>query len=132
MPLLSTLDDRTVRRLLKVIIRTLHLVGIAGTFGNAMMGVSTSAYITLAIYSGIALAIMDAKSGMIWFVQLRAVAVYIKLLLLLILHLFPAYSIECLIAIIVISGFLSHAPSWIRYYSIQHGCVVHSKNDLQG
>lgn len=132
MSFFSSLPDRTAKRLLKVIIRTLHLVGVAGTFGNAMMGVSTSAYITLAIYSGIVLVAMDASSSLIWFVQLRAVAVYIKLLLLFVLHLYPDYSIGCLIAVIVISGFMSHAPSWIRYYSIQHGCVVHSRNDLQG
>ena len=131
MSLLNTLLDRTARRLLKVMIRALHLVGIAGTFGNAMMGVSASPYITLAIYSGIALTVMDA-TGLIWFVQLRAVAIYIKLLLLFVLHLYPEHAIACLISIIVLSGFMSHAPSWIRYYSIQHGCVVHSRNDLQG
>ena len=132
MSLLSTLPDNTVRRLFKVMVRTLHLVGIAGTFGNAMMGVSTSIYITLAIYSGVVLVVMDAYSRWIWFVQLRAVAVYLKLLLLLFMHLYPQFTIPALIVIIVLSGFMSHAPSWIRYYSLQHGRMVHSRNDLMG
>lgn len=132
MSLLSNLPDNTVRRLFKVILRTLHLVGIAGTFGDAMMGVSASPYITLAIYSGIVLVVMEAYSGLIWFVQIRAVAVYLKLLLLLFMHLYPQFSIPSLIVIIVLSGFVSHAPSWIRYYSVQHGRMVHSKNDLMG
>ena len=132
MSLLSTLPDNTVRRLFKVMLRTLHLVGIAGTFGNAMMGVSASIYITIAIYSGIVLVVMDAYSGLIWFVQLRAVAIYLKLLLLLFMHLCPQFSLPSLIVIIIISGFMSHAPSWIRYYSLQHGRMVHSRNDLMG
>lgn len=132
MSLLSTLPENTVRRLTKVIVRTLHLVGVAGTFGNAMMGVSTSVYISLAIYSGILLVAMDAYSGLLWFVQLRAVAVYIKLLLLLLMHLYPSITIPCLITIIIISGFMSHAPSWIRYYSVVHRQMVHSKNNLMG
>jgi len=132
MSLLSALPDRTVGRLFKVMLRTVHLVGIAGTFGNAMLGMSESIYITLAIYSGIFLFAMEVYSGWIWFVQLRAFAIYLKLFVLLLMHGYPQFAIPCLIVIIVISGFMSHAPGWIRYYSVRHGQVVHSKNDLTG
>ena len=132
MSFLSELPDNTARRLLKVIVRTIHLVGIAGVFGNAMAGTSVSVYITLAIVSGIVLVAMEAYSGWIWFVQLRGVSLYLKLLLLLFIHLYPETAISCLIAVIVISGFMSHAPNWIRYFSLQHGKVVHSKEDLLG
>lgn len=132
MSFFSTLPENTIRRLTKVVIRTTHLIGIAGMFGNAMMGESGSIYITLAIVSGIVLALMEAYSGWIWFVQLRGVALYIKLLLLLLIHLYPESAISCLIAIIVISGFFSHAPSWIRYFSIMHWQVVHSQDDILG
>jgi hypothetical protein len=130
MSILSTLPDNTVRRFFKVLIRTVHLVGSAGTFGNAMMGVSASIYITLAIYSGILLVVMDAYARSIWFIQLRAFAIYLKLVLLLFMHLYPQFTIQALIMIIVISGFMSHAPSWIRYYSVMHGRMVHSRSDL--
>lgn len=132
MSFLNSLPDNTVRRLTKVIVRTLHLVGTAGLFGNAMMGTSESLYITLAIASGVVLALMEAYSGMIWFVQLRGITLYLKLLLLILMHIYPAASIPCLIAIIAISGFMSHAPSWIRYFSVLHWQVVHSKEDLLG
>lgn len=132
MNFLNSLPDNTGRRLSKVIVRSIHLVGMAGLFGNAMMGTSESIYITLAIVSGVVLALMEAYSGLIWFVQLRGVALYIKLLLLLLMHIYPAAAIPCLIAIIAISGFMSHAPSWIRYFSVQHWQVVHSKDDLLG
>lgn len=132
MSFLSTLPENTVRRLTKVIVRTIHLIGVAGMFGHAMMGESGSTYITLAIVSGIALALMEAYSGWIWFVQLRGVSLYIKLLLLIFMHIYPDSAIPCLITIIAISGFFSHAPSWIRYFSVKHWQVVHSQEDLLG
>ena len=132
MSFLNSLPDNTGRRLSKVIVRSIHLVGMAGLFGNAMMGTSESIYITLAIISGVVLAIMEAYPGLIWFVQLRGVALYIKLLLLLLMHIYPGAAIPCLIAVIAISGFMSHAPSWIRYFSVLHWQVVHSKEDLLG
>ena len=128
----SSLPDNTVRRLSKVIVRTVHLVGIAGMFGNAMMGTSESIYITLAIVTGVVLTVMEASSGWVWFVQLRGVFLYLKLLLLLLIHFEPASAIPCLIAVIALSGFISHAPSWIRYFSLRHWQVIHSKEDLLG
>ena len=131
-PLLTLLPEKTGRRLAKVCVRTIHLVGTAGVFGGAMMHSAEPLYLNLAIISGIVLVVMEASSGWIWFVQLRAVAVYIKLLLLMFIHLYPGTSIPGLIAVIAISGFMSHAPRWIRYFSLLHGAVIHSDNDLLG
>ena len=122
----------TLKRLFKVIVRSIHLVGMAGVFGNALMQTSGPVYLSIAVASGIVLVMMEASSGLIWFVQLRGVSLYLKLLLLLLMHLKPEITIPCLIAVIVISGFMSHAPSWIRYFSLQHGRVVLSDNDLLG
>jgi hypothetical protein len=124
--------ENTLKRLFKVIVRSIHLVGMAGVFGNALMQTSGPVYLSIAVASGIVLVMMEASSGLIWFVQLRGVALYFKLLLLLLMHLKPEITIPCLIAVIVISGFMSHAPSWIRYFSLQHGRVVLSDNDLLG
>lgn len=126
------IPENTLKRLFKVVVRTIHLVGMAGVFGNAMMQVSGSVYLSLAIASGIVLVMMEASSGLIWFVQLRGVSLYLKLLLLLLMHLKPEITIPCLIAVIIISGLMSHAPSWIRYFSLLHGRVVLSKNDSLG
>ena len=124
--------EKTLKRLFKVIVRSIHLVGMAGVFGNALMQTSGPVYLSLTIASGIVLVMMEAYSGLIWFVQLRGVSLYLKLLLLLLMHLKPEITIPCLIAVIVISGFMSHAPRWVRYFSVQHGRVVLSDNDLLG
>ena len=132
MAILHSLPDNTVRRLSKVIVRTIHLVGVAGLFGNAMLGSYESIYVTLTVVSGVVLTLMEAWSGPIWFVQLRGIALYLKLLLLLPLHLYPNTAVPCLIAVIAISGFMSHAPSWIRYFSVRHWQVVLSQDDILG
>ena len=132
MSLLDRLPENSVKRLSKVLVRSLHLVGVAGVFGDAMMQTFHTFYLDLAIASGIVLVLMEAWSGRIWFVQLRGVAVYAKLLLLVLMHIYPQAAIPWLIAMILISGFFSHAPGWIRYYSVQHRQVVYSKDDLRG
>jgi len=132
MSFLNSLPDNTPRRLTKVIVRTIHLVAIAGFFGNAMTGSYETIYITMTIVSGAVLTLMEASSGWVWFVQLRGVSLYLKLLLLLFIHVYPNATIPGLIAVIALSGFISHAPSWIRYFSLQHWQVVHSKEDLLG
>ena len=132
MSFLKSLPDNTPRRLTKVIVRTIHLVAIAGFFGNAMTGSYETIYITMTIVSGAVLTLMEASSGWVWFVQLRGVSLYLKLLLLLLIHMYPNATIPGLIAAIALSGFISHAPSWIRYFSLQHWQVVHSKEDLSG
>ena len=132
MSFLNSLPENTPRRLTKVIVRTIHLVAIAGFFGNAMTGSYETIYIAMTIASGAVLTLMEASSDWIWFVQLRGVSLYLKLLLLLLLHMYPNATIPGLIAVIALSGFISHAPSWIRYFSLQHWQVVHSKEDLLG
>lgn len=132
MTFFNSLPENSVRRLAKVIVRTIHLVGIAGLFGNAMTGNYEPAYLVLTIFSGVLLTVMEAWSGPIWFVQLRGVALNLKLLLLLPAHFYPNTAVPWLIAVIAISGFMSHAPSWIRYFSVRHWQVVHSRDDMMG
>lgn len=132
MSLWDTLRQYNARRVLKVIVRAIHLVGIAGVFGAAMAQTSEPVYFTVSIISGIILMIMEASSGWLWFVQLRGIALYIKLLILHLVHLYPDASIPGLIAVIAISGFMSHAPSYIRYFSVLHGKVVHSNEEMLG
>lgn len=129
---MNSSPDNTIKRLTKVIIRIIHLIGSAGLFGNAMIGNFESIYLSLTIVSGVVLVLMDISSGLIWFVQLRAVSLYLKLSLLLLVHLYPNTAVPCLIAVIAISGFFSHAPRWIRYFSVLHWQVVQSKEDLLG
>ena len=132
MSLLNDLPDNSVRRLTKVVVRTIHLIGMAGMFGAAMFGAAEPTYFYLTMISGVVLVGMEAYSGWIWFVQLRGFAVYLKLLLLLALHFALQHTIVILIVVIALSGFMSHAPGWIRYYSLLHRKVVYSPQDLLG
>ena len=132
MSLLNNLPDNSVRRLTKVVVRTIHLIGMAGMFGAAMFGAEEPTYFYLTMISGVVLVGMEAYSGWIWFVQLRGFAVYLKLLLLVLLHFALQHAIVILILVIAISGFMSHAPGWIRYYSLLHRKVVYSHQDLLG
>lgn len=132
MPFLNPLPENTPRRLIKVSVRTIHLVAIAGFFGNAMTGSYETVYTTMTLVSGAVLTLMEASSGWVWFVQLRGVFLFIKLLILLLIHIYPNATVAGLIAVIALSGFISHAPSWIRYFSMRHWQVVHSKEDLLG
>ncbi|MEN8687306.1 MAG: hypothetical protein AB1Z50_07080 [Desulfuromonadales bacterium] len=132
MSLLQQLPENSLRRLTRVVVRTLHLIGMAGLFGNAVIGSYESIYLVLTVISGVVLVVMDIWSCPIWFVQLRGLAQYLKLLLLLPIHFYPDIAVPCLIAVIAISGFMSHAPSWIRYFSVRHWQVVLSKDDILG
>lgn len=132
MSLWDTLRKYSARRLLKVIVRSIHLIGIAGVFGAAMAHTTEPVYFTLSLISGIVLLIMEAYSGWLWFIQIRGITLYIKLLILHLIHLYPESSIPCLITVIAISGFISHAPGYIRYFSILHGKVVHSNEEMLG
>jgi ABC-type multidrug transport system permease subunit len=128
----SKLPEKTLRRLFKVLVRSFHLVGIAGVFSIAIAQTAMTSYVILTAISGIILVIMEIFSGWIWFVQLRGVALYLKLMLLGLIHLHPQYASSYLIASILISGFFSHAPSWIRYFSLLHGRVVRSREEMLG
>lgn len=132
MSFLNDLPDNSVRRLTKVLVRTSHLIGMAGMFGAAMYGASEPTYFYLTMISGVVLVGMEAWSGRIWFVQLRGLAVYLKLLLLALLHVALQHAIFILIVVIALSGFMSHAPGWIRYYSLLHRKVVYSQKDMLG
>jgi hypothetical protein len=111
------------KRWLKILLRTTHLIGIAGL---AAMFLSDSGidnwltYLHLTIISGVAMMLLDIWANGIWLLQLRGQAIMLKLLLFAAL-LFSGESSELLLlSIIVISGLIAHAPGSVRYYSIFH------------
>jgi len=77
-------------------------------------------YFYLTIASGIGLVMISTWSNAIWLIQLRGQAILLKIMLLLLIPLFPALTWWLFVAVIVISGLISHAPGDVRYYSIFH------------
>ena len=130
--LTSLIPDFKGKRWLKVFLRTSHLLGFAGVFASVLTGNSYDYYWMIAITSGLGLLLLDSLSNLVWFVQIRALAIYVKLILLICLFIFPDYALHCLILMIIISGVVSHASSNIRYYSIYHGRKITSLNDTKG
>ncbi len=128
----SIIPNFTGKRWLKISLRTLHLIGFAGVFASVLTSSEQNIYWGITIVSGLGLLSLEALSNLVWFVQIRALAIYIKLILLAAVFFFADYAWHCLIAIIIISGMISHAPSSVRYYSFIHGRKITSLNDTKG
>jgi len=86
----------------------------------------------LAMVSGGLMMLIDIISNPVWIVQVRGLAIFLKLILLVFLGNWPSLDGLLLAVIIIISGIISHAPSNLRYYSIYHRRVTSSSNDSKG
>lgn len=110
-------------RWLNIALRTLHLIGIAGLGGAYLYPAETAAwapYLWLTLLSGFSLMGVSLYCNGIWLLQLRGLAILLKLLLLLLLVAMPQLSLPFIIVIIVLSGVVAHAPGNLRYYSPWH------------
>lgn len=108
---------------MNISLRTLHLIGLAGIGAGYLYpvtGVVPGGYMYLTIASGTAMALISVWSNAIWLMQLRGQAVLVKLLLLAAILIWPTQGVWLLLVIIIISGYISHAPGDVRYYSIYH------------
>ena len=124
-----------IKRWVKISLRTLHLLSIAGVGGGILFGLEKElwdSYWWLAIVSGGLMMLMDMVANPVWILQLRGVAIMMKLLLLLLLLDYPQWGSFILVLIIVMSGVISHAPGKLRYYSLYHRRVIASENDGKG
>ena len=111
------------QRWLNVLFRTLHLVGLGGLgagFLYPAVDESWRLYLYLTLISGVGLSLISIYSNGIWLIQLRGQMVFLKLLLLALIAPFPEHKTALFILIILISGWIAHAPARVRYYSPYH------------
>ncbi|MEH6648523.1 MAG: hypothetical protein V7707_00700 [Motiliproteus sp.] len=113
------------KRWCKITLRTLHLFGIAG-IGGAYLYHAPAAdwqpFLKLTLATGIAMVLVELWSHCIWILQVRGLAIMFKLVLLAMATLLPTAANPWLLFIIImISGFISHAPSAVRYFSPFYG-----------
>lgn len=113
------------KRWCKIGLRTLHLFGIAG-IGGAYLYQAPAAdwqpFLWLTLISGVSMVLIELWSHCIWLLQVRGLAITLKLALLGLATLLPSAAEPWLLfAIITISGIISHAPSRQRYYSPFYG-----------
>jgi hypothetical protein len=124
-----------IKRWSKISLRTLHLLALAGVGGGVLFGLERDLWVNywwLAMASGVLMMLMDMLSNTVWLVQVRGVVLYVKLILLACLGIYPEWDTLILAVIIIISAVISHAPRTLRYYSIYHRRVVTSDNDSKG
>jgi len=111
------------KRWLKIVLRTIHLIGVAGVGGGVLLNVDIASwmiYLQLTLISGFTYLALELWTNGIFIIQLRGFSIILKLLLLYGLYLYPDSS-KIILAIIIISSVISHAPGNVRYFSIFHG-----------
>jgi hypothetical protein len=106
------------------------IAGFAGFFLFALPIEIWRPFALLAVTSGLALISVEIFSDGIWLLQLRGLAVILKLLILAMSFAFPNLALFGFFIIVALSGFFSHAPAKIRYYSPFIGKVVKSSSEL--
>jgi hypothetical protein len=117
------------QRWVNITLRTLHLIGIAGLGGGFFYpaeGDLWRTFFDLTLWSGLGLMVIAVWNNGAWLVQLRGQAILLKLLLLGLMPLFPALRLPLFLAVLVISGVISHAPANVRYFSLFHGRRIDS------
>ncbi len=113
--------DFVGKRWVKVGLRTLHLMGLAGIGGAWFYTVEPSQWLPflwLTMVSGLLMLLVEVWSHGIWLLQVRGLAIFVKIILLSFSALLP-HSLEpaLIMLVIMISGVISHAPGRVRYYS---------------
>lgn len=118
-----------VKRWIKISLRTLHILSVAGVGGGILFGLDQSLWVSywwLALVSGVLMIAIDVIPNPVWVVQVRGLVILLKLVLLAFLGSEPSLDSAILIIIIVMSAVISHAPGKLRYYSIYHKKVISS------
>ena len=124
-----------IKRWIKISLRTLHLISVAGVGGGILFGLEQSLWVGywwLALVSGALIIAIDVIPNPVWVVQVRGLVILLKLILLAFLGSEPSIDRLLLIIIIVMSAVISHAPGNLRYYSIYHRKVISSVYDSRG
>jgi len=109
-------------------LRSAHLVGVGGIGGAFLYDGPREIwmpFMILTIVSGILLVALDLWSTRYWLVEIRGVAIILKVLLLGLIRVIDQLHAEVFILVIVISAVSAHAPAAVRYYSVWHGRRTH-------
>ncbi|WP_456417808.1 hypothetical protein [Thiolapillus sp.] len=117
------------QRWINISLRTLHLIGLSGTgYGFLSDGnqFNWKAFLLLTIASGTAMMLISIWNNGIWLLQLRGQIILLKLVLLGLVFVQPQFHAALFISVLVLSGFISHAPGNTRYYSVFHGRRIDS------
>ncbi len=100
-----------------ILLRSLHLVGIAGIAGGFLHGlpeVLWEGFWQLCLFSGVGLMLIYTAASAEWLLQLRGMTVLLKLILIVLATHWAELRVELFITVIVLSGLIAHAPGTVR------------------
>jgi hypothetical protein len=105
---------------MNIVLRGLHLVGIAGLAGGFLFDLPApqwTAYGYLAIASGVLLTALYVWTDASWLVKLKGQAILLKLVLLALAVVHPAWRAEAFVLVVLLSAFFAHAPDRVRSHA---------------
>jgi hypothetical protein len=111
------------QRWVRISLRTLHLIGVAGVGGGFLYGADASMwtpYLWLTVVTGAVMMGIELWTTGLWLIQVRGLSVVVKLGLIAWLLRTENLELPLVITVIVISGVISHAPGSVRYFSVFH------------
>jgi hypothetical protein len=111
-------------RLLDILLRAAHVLGISVLFGGAVFKIPIARLLPwryLAAATGVALVASELLHGRRWPHEARGVMVYIHVGLFGLAFIRPGWMIPCLVAALVIGMLGSHMPKKLRYWSFLRG-----------
>ena len=114
-------------RWVRISLRTLHLICMGLWVGGIAAGQipeSLSFALWGTVISGLLFVVLELFHSPVILVQVKGLAVFVKMMLLLAAVEIPEHALAVSIVAIVIGGISSHMPGRYRYYSIFHGKVV--------
>ena len=108
-------------RWVNIALRCLHLVGVAGIGGGFLFDLEPTRWLAfwhLTLASGVLLSLLYLWGTALWLLQLKGLAIVLKVALLALAWHWPAWRGELFILVIFVSGLMAHAPGRIRGFRV--------------
>jgi hypothetical protein len=118
-------------RALRTGLRTGHLLAFGALYGGQVFGVAPERLVpalAATVGTGLVLLLLDAVREPAAFVQLRGLAAFAKLSIVIAVSLSWSLATPLLTLAAVLGAVSSHMPGRYRYYSVFHGRVVGSQH----
>ena len=118
-------------RLVRTTLRTLHLIAFGAFYGGHVFDVDAERLepaLVAVIASGTAFFLFEVWRAPAFLTQIRGLAVYIKIALLVSISWFWEERVAILTVSAAIGAAISHAPSNWRYYDILEGRVIETNS----
>jgi hypothetical protein len=114
-------------RWVRISVRSAHLIAMGLLVGQVSLGIAPNTLpgaLWGTVITGLVFVGIELYQSQVFLVQLKGLAVFAKMALLLAAVEIPSAALPLLIVAIVIGGVSSHMPGRFRYYSIFHRQVL--------